>query len=158
MLGTHSKSKVTNTIHPLVYYCMFLLWSCYCLQHHIIVMMYLILDKKPKKDHLQCVLGPIEYKWKEIGEALKIPFGTIQSIDYDRGYNDTCKLSKVLQTWIDTQPSDVTWRNLIDVIREHPVKEPVRAKAIMDFLENSKISERYTECASKSLVKKICQG
>ena len=106
-------------------------------------MMYLILDKKPKKDHLQCVLGPIEYKWKEIGEALKIPFGTIQSIDYDRGYNDSRKLSKVLQTWIDTWPSDVTWKNLIDVIREHPVKELVLAKTIPEFLANTKLSSEY---------------
>ena len=119
---------------------------------------FLSSDKEPEKDHLQRVLGPIEYKWKEIGEALKMPFGTIQSIDYDRGYNDTRKLSKVLQTWIDTKPSDVTWRNLIDVIREHPVKEPVQAKAIIHFLANSKISERYIERASKSLVEKTCQG
>ena len=124
---------------------------------HYINVVFLSSDKKPKKIHLQHVLGPIQYKWKEIGEALEIPYGTIQSIDYD-GYNVTDKFSKVLQTWIDTQPSDVTWKNLINVIREHPVNEPVRANTIPDFLANPTMSKHYTECASKSLVEKICQG
>ena len=100
-------------------------------------------DKEPKKVHLQRVLGPIEYKWREIGEALEIPDGRIQSIDHDARYNDTRKLSEVLQTWIDTQPSDVTWKNLIDVITEYPVNEPVLAKTIPDFLANPKISSKY---------------
>ena len=119
---------------------------------------FLSSDKQPKKIHLQQVLGPIQYKWRVIGEALEIPDGIIQSIDHNPRYNNACKLSEVLQTWIGTQPSDVTWRNLINVIRENSVNEPVLAKTIPDFLANPKISEHYTECASKSLVKKICQG
>ena len=89
---------------------------------------------------------------------MEIPNGIIQSIDYNPRYNDARKLSEVLQTWIDTQPSDVTWRNLINVIREHPVNEPVLAKAIPDFLANPEITKHYTERASKSFVKKICHG
>ena len=89
---------------------------------------------------------------------MEIPNGIIQSIDHDPRYNDTRKLSEVLQNWIDTQPSDVTWRNLINIIREHPVNEPVLAKTIPKFLANPKISEHYNECTSKSLVEKKCQG
>ena len=61
-------------------------------------------DKQPKKIHLQQVLGPIQYEWREIGEALEIPDGIIQSIDHNPRYNDAGKLSEVLQTWIGTQP------------------------------------------------------
>ena len=104
---------------------------------------FLSSDKEPKKVHCQRVLGPIEHKWREIGEALEIPDGRIQSIDHDARYNDTRKLSEVLQTWIDTQTSDVTWRNLIDVITEYPVNEPLLAKTIPDFLSNPKISSKY---------------
>ena len=104
--------------------------------------MFLSSDKEPKKVHLQRVLGPIQHKWREIGEALEIPDERIQSIENDARYNDTRKLSEVLQTWI-TQPSDVTWRNLIDVITEYPVNEPALAKTIPDFLANPKISSKY---------------
>ena len=104
---------------------------------------FLSSDKEPKKVHLQCVLGPIQHKWRAIGEALEIPNGTIKSIDHDAHYDDSNKLSEVLQTWIDTQPSDVTWRNLIDIITECPVNEPVLAKTISDFLANPKISSKY---------------
>ena len=55
-------------------------------------------DEKPKKVHVQRVLGPIEHKWREVGEALEIPDGRIQSIDLDARYNNTRKLSEVLQT------------------------------------------------------------
>ena len=107
--------------------------------------MFLSSDKEPKKVHLQRVLGPIKHKWREIGEALEIPDGRIQSIDHDPHYNDSNKLSEVLQTWIDTQPSDVTWRNLIDVITEYPVNESVLAKTILDFLANPKITPDTTD-------------
>ena len=125
---------------------------------HYINNVFLSSDKQPKKIHLQQVLGSIQYKWVEIGEALEIPNGIIQSIDHNPRYSDARKLSEVLQTWIDTQPSNVTWRNFIDVIREDPVNEPVLAKTIPDVLANPKISEHYIEHASKSLVEKICQG
>ena len=74
---------------------------------------------------------------------MEIPDERIQSIKNDPHYNETHKLSEVLQTWISTQPSDVTWRNLIDVIAEYPVNEPVLAKNIPDFLANPKIFSKY---------------
>ena len=96
---------------------------------------FLSSDKEPKKVHLQRVLGPIQHKWRAIGEALEIPNGTIKSIDHDARYDDSNKLSEVLQTWIDTQPSDV--------ITAYPVNEPVLANTIPEFLANPKISSKY---------------
>ena len=104
---------------------------------------FLSSDKQPRNIHLQQVLGSIQYKWRAIGEALEIPDGRIQSIVYDARYNDTRKLAEVLQIWINTQPSDVTWRNLINVITEYPVNEPVLAKTIPDFLAKPEISSKY---------------
>ena len=106
-------------------------------------MMFLSSDKEPKKVHLQRLLGSIQHKWREIGEALEVPDGRIQSIEYDPRYNDTRKLSEVLQTWIGTQPSDVTWKNLIRVITEYPVNEPVLAKTIPHFLAKPEICSKY---------------
>ena len=74
---------------------------------------------------------------------MEISYGIIQSINRNPHYSDVEKLSEVLQTWIDTQSSDVTWRNLIDVITEYPVNEPILAKTIPDFLANPKISSKY---------------
>ena len=106
-------------------------------------MMFLSSDKEPKKLDLQRVLGPIQHKWRAIGEALEIPDRRIKSIDGVAHYDDSNKLSEVLETWIDTRPSVVTWRNLIDVITEYPVNEPVLAKTIPDFLAKPEISSKY---------------
>ena len=85
-----------------------------------------------------------------IREALEISYGIIQSINRNPHYSDVDKLSEVLQTWIDTQSSDVTWRNLIDVI-EYPVNEPALAKTIPDFLANPKISSNYNIGTSNAI-------
>ena len=52
-------------------------------------MMFLSLDKEPKKVHFQRVLGSIQHKWREIGEALEIPDGRIKSIHHNACYKDT---------------------------------------------------------------------
>ena len=104
---------------------------------------FLSLDKEPKKVHLQRVLGPIQHKWRAIGEALEIPNETIKSTEQDARYDNSNKLSEVLQAWIDRQTSNVTWRNLIDVITKYPVNEPGLAETIPKFLENPEISSKY---------------
>ena len=73
------------------------------------------------KLHLQQALAPIKYKWRQIGEGLKISYGTIQSINRNRQYDDTLKLSEILQQWIDdNNRSNVTWRAIIEVIKKEP--------------------------------------
>ena len=105
----------------------------------------LFVDREPRKIDLQRALGLIEHKWREIGEGLQLPDGKIQSIHYDVSYNDTRKLSEVLQTWINTctKPSVLTWRTIINIVREYPVNEPAQAEAILNFLAKPDIYSNY---------------
>ena len=92
----------------------------------------LCLEKHPEKLHLQRALAPIKYKWRQIGEGLKISYGTIQSINRNPQYDDTLKLSEILQQWIDgNERSNVTWRAIIEVIKKDPVSEPALAEVIL---------------------------
>ena len=93
---------------------------------------FLCLETHPKKLHLQQALAPIKYKWRQIGESLEISHSTIQSINRNTQYDDTLKLSDILQTWIDTNDSsNVTWGAIIEVIKKDPVNEPALAEAIL---------------------------
>ena len=100
--------------------------------------MILCLEKYPKKLHLQQALAPIKYKWRQIGEGLGISYGTIQSINGNPQYfDDTLKLSEILQMWIDTNnPSNMTWGAIIEVIKKEPVNKPALAESILKYKYN----------------------
>ena len=91
----------------------------------------LSLETHPYKLHIQRALAPIKYKWRHIGEGLEIPYDIIQSINRNPQYDDTLKLSEILQYWIDINKPSVTWRTIIEVIKKEPVNEPGQAEAIL---------------------------
>ena len=100
--------------------------------HILKVYFFLYLETHPKKLHLQQALAPIKYKWRQIGEGLEISYDAIQPINRNPQYDDTLKLSEILQTWIDTNdPSNVTWGAIIEVIKKDPVNEPALAETIL---------------------------
>ena len=80
---------------------------------------------------LICILSPIEYKWRELGQALKISHGDLDNI-LDQNRN-ACRLADVIQVWIDKRPSEVTWHTIITAVDLPPVHEPSIAKRILDM-------------------------
>ena len=78
------------------------------------------------------LLSPIEYKWKQIGQALKISHGNLENILVQRHYNAD-RLADVIQFWIDKRPSEVTWHTIITAVDLYPVLEPSIAKLILDL-------------------------
>ena len=48
---------------------------------------------KPEKLDLQCLLNPVAYKWRQTGEALRIDYGILKSIQHDPVYSNDDKLS-----------------------------------------------------------------
>ena len=78
------------------------------------------------------LLSPIEYKWRQIGQALKISHGDLENILVQRHYNAD-RLADVIQVWLDKQPSEVTWRTIITAVDLYPVLEPSIAKRVLDM-------------------------
>ena len=101
------------------------------------------LDKEPKKKHLMSLLHPIKYKWNIIGEQLSVQYGEIMSVEYNATYNDTMKLSKVLQVWINKRSCPVTWRVILDIIEKPPVDNVKVANEIRQFLTQPDIYHQY---------------
>ena len=85
------------------------------------------------------LLSPIEYKWKQIGQALRVSHGDLENILVQRNYNSD-RLADVIQFWIDKQTTEVSWRTIITAVDLPPVLEPSIAKQILDF-SHSKTSE-----------------
>ena len=91
-------------------------------------------DKRPDKLDLQKLLAPIVHQWRPIAEALKVDHGSIMSVENNAAYNDSVRLSHILQLWMEQNPSSVTWGTIIDAVENPPVNNSAIAKKIHLFL------------------------
>ena len=100
-------------------------------------------SKQPKFGHLMSLLEPLEDRWKEIGDALRIPTDLIQKNNDSLGNN--YKLHEVLDWWRyynrHTQLK-FTWKTVIDVIKD-PINDQVVAEAIHNFLTSDDVYSQY---------------
>ena len=73
----------------------------------------------PQLRDVYCLLKPKSYDWHVIGGHLGVEFGFREGLLRDGGLrtNDN-KLEAVLNNWIETHCSEVSWDNLIQVLTE----------------------------------------
>ena len=67
-----------------------------------------ILKKAPDKHELLKLLADIDDKWYEIGLSLNVGDNVLNSLTSEKRKN-TIKLNKILQSWMATKSSPVTW-------------------------------------------------
>ena len=79
------------------------------------------------------LFSSVTSKWQEIGDLLGVNSDTIEGLCYSN-FSDQVKLSKMLQSWLDNEPTPVTWHNLITVI-EGPLQKRSLAIEICQFLK-----------------------
>ena len=97
----------------------------------------MIVENKPDLIRL---LSPIECKWKQIGQALKISHGDLKKIS-DQRSEDTDRLAEIVQFWLDKQPSEITWTTIITAVELPPVLEPSIASSILDMCLSNTTSQ-----------------
>ena len=101
-----------------------------------------ILKKRPEKIDLLNQLASIKAKWSELGEGLCVDDGDIESIRLSN-LSDQGKLSAVLQKWMDTMKSPVTWEKMIEVVQGPLVQKATVAVQIRSFLLQEDTFEKY---------------
>ena len=88
-----------------------------------------LLGKKPKQQHLIQLLHPIRYQWNIIGVQLNVDYGDIKSVERKEAHSDTNKLNEVLQYWSDGKSCEKSWKKIIFIVDNDPVKN----KSIADI-------------------------
>ena len=73
--------------------------------------------------------------WRDLGELLGVHSGTIKSLSTSP-CNDLIKMSDILQSWLDNEPTPVTWNNIIDKI-EGPLQNKRFANEIRQQVKSS---------------------
>ena len=74
--------------------------------------------------------------WQEIGDLLGVDPDTIDSLSTSSLSNQV-KMSKMLQSWLDNEPTPASWGNILDII-EGPLQKKALAIEIRQKLKMSK--------------------
>ena len=90
---------------------------------------------KPEKRMLLGLLSPVAVKWHEIGSLLGVDSDTMDSLSM-ANFSNEVKMSKILQSWLENEPTPATWDNIIDVL-EGPLESKSLAVKIRQFLKSS---------------------
>ena len=97
-----------------------------------------ILEDAPDRYELLDLLADIDDKWNEIGLSLKVADNILNGLG-SKIMTNILKLNKVLQSWIETESSPVTWDTMITAIKGPIVNNVQKAKKIREYLTKSKL-------------------
>ena len=85
------------------------------------------------------LLFSINGKWQEIGDLLGVDPDTIDSLSTSSLSNQV-KMSKILQSWLDNEPTPVSWDYILDII-----EGPLQKKALaIEIRQKLKISKQFS--------------
>ena len=101
-----------------------------------------ILKKEPSITDLLRLLTDIKYEWKKIGWALEVGRGVLGSCTQSNE-EDGNKLATVLESWVDTMVTDVTWETVIAAVEGPIVNHKSTAMSICDFLSKPDVHAKY---------------
>ena len=96
-----------------------------------------ILKKVPDKHKLLELLADIDDKWYEIGLSLKVGDNILNSLTSETRKN-VIKLNQILQSWITTKSSPVTWDTVITAMKGPFVNNVQKAEEIIEYLTKGK--------------------
>ena len=88
------------------------------------------------------MLTDIKYEWKKIGWALEVGRGVLGSCTHNNEDDDN-KLSTVIEIWVDTMVTDVTWETVIAAVEGPIVKHKSTSGKIRYFLAKPDVHAKY---------------
>ena len=101
-----------------------------------------ILKKVPVPRDLLDLLACIKHKWKMIGVALEVEHCDLEGLSQSNKDNST-RLYEVLEAWMNTRSTDVTWETVITAAEGSIVDQKSTAVKIQQFLSEPKVYSKY---------------
>ena len=99
--------------------------------------------KSPELDDVFPLMTKLSSSWHDIGGRLRVPIGERQSLLQVTNMSNDGKLERILDIWISSQPSDVTWKMIIDMLIAFEKKNI--ASEVARFLDKQHIYEKYIQ-------------
>ena len=92
-----------------------------------------ILNATPDEHNLLELLADISDQWYVIGKALRVSNDVLNGLQKSPEDNKF-KLIQVINTWLTSQPSPVTWKTMISTLEGKIVDNLAKANEIRDHL------------------------
>lgn len=92
------------------------------------------MTKEPEVIDVVKILAPYDYRWRDIGKALYVREGFLEELWESHGMSDLERLDKILQSWIDTRCSEVSWNHFKKVLEDPPVRKKGIAKELSESI------------------------
>ena len=92
-----------------------------------------ILNTAPDKHKLLDLLANSSHQWYVIGTALRVSDDVLSGLQKSPK-TDKVKLIEVMNTWLTSQPSPITWQTVISAIEGNIVGNIAKANEIRDHL------------------------
>ena len=97
---------------------------------------------KPKLNDLSGLLADINYEWEIIGVALEVQEGVLGGLRYSN-QSDKIKMSRVVRSWMDAIPSEISWLTVIEAVEGPVVNHPSTAMKMRQYLAKPDVQSRY---------------
>ena len=99
------------------------------------------MNKSPELDDVYKLLRKKSAYWEDFGRDLFLDENFRQQLRHERSSTAEAKLTKVLNKWIESESSDVTWRNLMKVLKRLQFLD--MAMDVKRYLERKEVIENY---------------
>ena len=81
--------------------------------------------------------------WNAFRRELQLDGNYGDTLARDRNLTDDDRLDKVLRKWIDTRPSQVTWRKILEILEVLKLKN-IKQK-VNDYLQREYVIKKYSK-------------
>ena len=88
-------------------------------------------DKLLNLDQALVQLRPVQSRWKELADALRVPETYIQQVDDKCGKDHASSMTEIIDYWMRSCGGRPTWRELADALKR--VKEDSLAQQLMSI-------------------------
>ena len=100
----------------------------------------MVLDKKPNKAHVIDLLAKKAHQYKRFATKLGVESGFVKGLSGD----DVEKLDEIIDQWITTRSSLVTWRTIIEAVESDTLGNNVElADKIKNWLKKDENFSQY---------------
>ena len=97
--------------------------------------------KSPVLDDVFHLMTKISSSWYDIGGELRVSINERQSLLHEGRMSDKGKLEKILDNWISSHSSHVTWQKILDIL--NALEKKNIASEVRSFLDTEEVYDTY---------------
>ena len=101
------------------------------------------MNKSPEQEDVFKLLKSKSNSWDDIARELQVDINKRDDLRKEVAFSNDRKLEEVLENWIDSETSPVTWNTIIEMLEELGLRKMM--KDVKKFLQKKDVVERYSD-------------